>query len=200
MARSSASGVPPGQRTSPASTERAVDGKRIHLSRACRAGQYIPAPQHLDAFEHRPPGAHRVAARDRGCKGIQAPHQRGSSAATTRPSAATRSSPVPRPRDRRRDHRTRRPAFGLVGVASARGPGGCHARCTGPRVPGCSARCTQHMADVRRVWADRIRTERRAQGWDQPEMARRHRTVGAQPRSLGDAIIEECRSSWRPTA
>jgi hypothetical protein len=77
MARSSASGVPPGQRTSPASTERAVDGKRIHLSRACGAGQYIPAPQHLDAFEHRPPGAHRVAARDRGCKGIQAPHQRG---------------------------------------------------------------------------------------------------------------------------
>jgi transcriptional regulator with XRE-family HTH domain len=29
------------------------------------------------------------------------------------------------------------------------------------------------MADVRRVWVHRIRTARRARGWDQPEMARR---------------------------
>jgi transcriptional regulator with XRE-family HTH domain len=29
------------------------------------------------------------------------------------------------------------------------------------------------MADVHGVWVDRIRTERRAQGWDKPEMARR---------------------------
>lgn len=29
------------------------------------------------------------------------------------------------------------------------------------------------MADVRRVWADRIRTERKKRGWDKPEMVRR---------------------------
>jgi transcriptional regulator with XRE-family HTH domain len=43
------------------------------------------------------------------------------------------------------------------------------------------------MADVRRVWADRIRTERKARGWDKPEMARQlARAAGPQRASLPD--------------
>ncbi|MCW2943383.1 MAG: transcriptional regulator, family [Actinoallomurus sp.] len=42
-------------------------------------------------------------------------------------------------------------------------------------------------ADVRRVWADRIRTERKARGWDKPEMARQlAHAAGDARRSLPD--------------
>jgi hypothetical protein len=54
---------------------------------------------------------------------------------------------------------------------------------THPDVPACSARYTQHMADVRRVWADRIRTEREARGGDKPEMARRLAHAAGEARS-----------------
>jgi transcriptional regulator with XRE-family HTH domain len=40
------------------------------------------------------------------------------------------------------------------------------------RAPECSAKVHVQMADVRRVWIKRIREERKARGWDKPEMAR----------------------------